>query len=422
MRARRTSASVHWRLRTWVGQRATIECRARRGTQRIVLAALGGLAAMSACTRDPTEPLSGVLRIAWRASSPGDGVGRLARPATIGDVVVAGGVEGSVVAYELSSGRERWRRPGLLGQPATGGNILIRQGLALIPLARGIAAVEVATGTLRWSATSPVDSLLGRQPGVAELAEIDATESTVFHPAWGASVQAIDVASGQVRWTWRPGRAPTDTESTPFRSGAQGTRVSGDTVYVTGWHYENRTGIRTELWLVALQASTGQELARFRVPPFTGGVPIFSAPRIAGRLVLFTAVGGPVWAIDRFTMQQVWSFRPPVEFATFNPMETRDDLVFVGGGNSNCYALRISDGSVVWQRSVETNVERPMLVTSRFILVPSQRIMFALDLSTGEVRGRGRIPDEDYFSSGLGATPNGGVILRGSGAVHYIVP
>jgi outer membrane protein assembly factor BamB len=179
------------------------------------------------------------------------------RPAIVGDLVIFGTGDGRIVGRARSSGVAVWSTN--VAQPVLGARIVVANGVVVASLIQTTVALNAATGAILWYHAAPRDTIGGNTlPGQVLGNRTDADDKTAFIPAWGASVSAIDLATGTVRWVWQPGLAPTDTAASgPFRSGASGARVGGDTVYVTVWHSLIASGVRSEIWLVALDKQSG---------------------------------------------------------------------------------------------------------------------------------------------------------------------
>lgn len=113
------------------------------------------------------------------------------RPVVVGDTVVAVSEGGAPQAHgiDLFTGERRWRER-LSGAPSA--DPLAAPGLALVPLSRDqLVALDGVDGSARW---------LGRDPGIAAGAALVVDELLVVN-APGGAVGAIDLASGEVRWS-----------------------------------------------------------------------------------------------------------------------------------------------------------------------------------------------------------------------------
>src|SRR5689334_3920907 len=159
------------------------------------------------------------------------------RPASLGNVVFFGTGDGKVVARNRSDGSAAWTA--IAGAPVLGARLVARSGVVVASLIQSTVGVNAVDGGVLWTYAAPLDTIGSNTlPGQVQGNRLDADDQSVFIPAWGASVSAVDLKTGTVRWVWQPGPAPTDTSTSGlFRSGASGVRVSGDTVYATAWHF-----------------------------------------------------------------------------------------------------------------------------------------------------------------------------------------
>lgn len=273
---------------------------------------------------------------------------RWAQPTVSGDLVVFSEGDGTISARSQQSGELRWTtRVDTAG--ALGMTMPVVGCVIVVPVARYTVGLDVNTGHERWRCEAPLDRRENAQsprPGVVAANTVGTDGNLVFVPAWGASVSALDAVGGRVQWIWSPG------DSIPFRSGAEGVAVSGDSVYATVWHNVNPLGGSSEAWLVALDRATGRELWRKAFPPYTGGSVTVGGPVIFGDLVIFGTIGGYEFAVKRFSQQLAWSFPAAPQQATMAQTELFDDVVYHDGGDRNLYALRARDGSLVWKSAV----------------------------------------------------------------------
>lgn len=351
-----------------------------------------------------------------------------ARPAVQGDLVYFGTGVGQVVARDRRTGALRWSANPGLGS-VEGSTLVARRGVVVAPFIAHTAAFDASTGQLRWIYAAPPDTVgsggQGAQPGQVALARLDSDSDAVYIPAWGASVSAVELATGSVRWIWQPGRAPTDTAAGGvFRSGAGGVRVSGDTVYATVWHYIIEPGGQSEAWLVALDRVTGRELWRYVVPRIGMGVMIEGSPAVYRNLVIFTTSGGFEWAVDRFTGGLAWQFHPDTHYGTEVQTELYDGVVYHDGADSQVYALRASDGTVLWKAPLSTGLTKDLLVTERRVLFTNSYRLYVVDRATGaQVAVTLQPHTSDSFFSSPAAYADGQVFVTvGDGAWSFDEP
>lgn len=341
-----------------------------------------------------------------------------ARPAVSGNVVYFGDGYGEVIARDAATGERKWTTN--VGQdPIDGANIVVRAGVVVAPLYIYTVGLDAVTGRELWRFRAP-DDTVGVAPGYVALpgsvraSSIDADDQTVYIPAWGASVSAVDLNTGKARWVWQPGRVDGDTATSGvFRSGSMGVRVSGDTIFATMWHAVNRSGGYSEAWLVAIDRLMGKELWRVRLPYEGSGVLVWAAPVVYQNLVIVHTISARTYAIDRTTQEVVWEFTAPsASLSTLAGAELYGDVLYVDGGDSQIHALRPSDGSVIWSAQFAAASSHDLLVTQKRIYVPIGVEVYILDRQTGSTVAIAHQPQtSDPLFSSAAAFSNGRVFV-----------
>lgn len=384
---------------------------------------IAGFATFTVCLwscRDATGPGSGGVQGRWYQTQSG---WAWARPAVSGDIVYFGDGSGEVIARDVSTGDRKWTTK--VGQePIAGANILVRSGVVVAPLYTYTVGLDAVTGRELWRFRAP-DDTVGVQPGYIALpgtvaaSRIDADDQTVYIPAWGASVSAIDLHTGKARWVWQPGRIDGDTAASGiFRSGSMSVRVSGDTLFATLWHFVNRPGGYSEAWLVAIGRVAGQEFWRVRLPYEGSGVLIEAMPVVYENLVIVHTLSARTYAIDRTTQKVVWEFTAPAaHLSTIAGAELYGDVLYVDGGDEQIHALRARDGSVIWNAPFPTQATRDLLVTQRRIIFSNGGELIVLDRETGRTVAITTQPQTtDPLFSSAAAFSNGLVFITVAGA------
>ena len=344
-----------------------------------------GVLLLSGSCRDSTSGAGGVTEKWYQSQASYSN----ARPAVLGSVVFFGTGDGRIIARDVNTGAVKWDIQ--IGNAAVqGANLVVSNGALVAPVLTNTVALDAQTGTELWRYAAPDDTTdvatgTSVAPGSVVHSHIDADGSTVFIPAWGASVSAVDLRTGAVRWVWRPGVMTGDTATSGvFRSGAMGVKVSGDTVFTTVWHYLTRAGVPSEAWVVAINKASGVELWRVPLPYQAAGVLIQSAPALYQNLVIVHTLAGRTYAIDRVTQTISWQFTPPgFMYSTVTEPELSGDQVYVDGGNGNIYALHAADGSQIWSFAFGAQATSDMLATPRRLLFTQGTLMYVLDRSTG---------------------------------------
>jgi outer membrane protein assembly factor BamB len=332
--------------------------------------------------------------VRWLAADDGQSQ---SRPAVVGPLVVFGAGGGRLVARDVATGELRWQTSALPSNP--GGRRIVVVGSVIVASSNSYTVGLDTGGRVLWTYPAPLDSVRDParpQPGVTAYGTADADSQTVYIPAAGASVSAVDVRSGAVRWVWRPGVSVSDTAVTGrFRSGADGVKVAGDTVYVNAWHYRNLFGGDSEQWVVALDRFTGREFWQVALPAISGGNVAQGAPAVFGNLVIVADAGGNVYAIDRTTQQMAWTYDAATIYATFAEATAVDGILYQDGGDLAVYAIRASDGVVLWRTPLGFSATRDLLVTARRVYYPAFGTIFILDRATGQLVGKIRVTGDE---------------------------
>lgn len=341
-------------------------------------------AVVGSCGDSSTGPGGGVRERWYQAQSS---FGR-ARPAISGTTVFFGTGDGQVIARNINSGAVLWSAK-VSNEGIEGANLIVRSNVVVAPSVFHTAALDAQTGRELWRYQAPNDTvgvLAGSaNPGTLIDARIDADNDVAYIPAWGASVSAVDLRTGVVRWVWQPGFIAGDTATSGvFRSGSMGVRISGDTLFATLWHFTNRAGGFSEAWLVALAKLSGAELWRVRLPFEGSGVLVEAPPVLYQNLVIVHTLSARTYAIDRSSQTIAWEFVVPgAAFSTIAGPEISGDTVYVDGGDGQIYALRAADGTIVWKGLYGLATTRDMLVTDRHIIFPTGGELHILDRRTG---------------------------------------
>jgi outer membrane protein assembly factor BamB len=319
-----------------------------------------------------------------------------APPKVIGDVVVFSTGDRRLIARELQTGKSRWSTlltSSVGTEQIWGQNVAASSGVVVACLVTSVVGVDVASGRELWAYAPPIDSFYPAtplQPGTTATAYLEADDSSVYVPAWGASVSRLALGTGKPMWVWQ-------SRSTGFRQGAVGLTLSGDTVLVTGTSYLDRVGSRSEFWIQALRRSDGRELWRVSFPASAPGSESRGHPVVWRNLVLISAAGGRVFAIDRFTHEIVWRFAPATSTNdTFAAPALYGDFVYIDGGDQHVYALRAQNGSVLWRTRMGAQF-LDLLVTERRVYVTNLAFLGILERSTGRFVARLRQPGQPEF-------------------------
>ncbi len=393
-------------------------CAARSGAIPPLLVAL----ALGACDRQPTDSPATRVRERWHESQVDYA---WARPAVAGDVAYFGTGDGKVIARDAETGARRWSATvGAPNESVAGNNIVSRGGVVAVAVWHHTVGLDAATGRELWRYVAPLDTGFGSrgQQGQVAQSHLDADDQTLYVPAWGASVAAVDLRTGARRWVWQPGRAPTDTAASGrlYRSGAEGVRVDGDLVFVTAWHWIIPYGGAGEGWLVALDRTTGRERWRVTLPSWGGNSTVTGPPSVYQNLVIASTYYGATYAYDRGTARLVWQLEAPERKLTPGAApEVYGDAVYVDGGDSHLYALDARTGAVRWRSAFSTQATQDLTVTERRVVLPEGSHLNVFDRRTGRLVAdltQPRVSDFDALFSSPAAFADGRLFVTLNGA------
>ena len=199
-------------------------------------------------------------------------------PSTSGDLVIIGGVDGRVHAYQLSEGKlisdERWIYPrqGSLGATIVGG-LTIADGHVIFAASDGtVYSLTVADGYREWS--QPIGKQIWSTPAVAN--------GIVYIGSFDKKLYALDEATGDQKWAYETKGAIT---APPL--------VQNGVVYVGSY----------DRHLYAVDAATGKLVWEFPAAGATDGARnwYWVAPLISGNNLYAPCLDGRVYVLDTKT-------------------------------------------------------------------------------------------------------------------------
>lgn len=371
--------------------------------------------------REPSGPGSGLHEV-WFGAQPGF-PSTYSRPEVWGDVVLMGAPDGYVYWRNLRTG-EVQRAARVCGAGGPQGRRFARTAEILAVACHDeIVAISLSSGMEAWRYDPPRDTTYDGLPGYLGGTYPLGADTVFYVPAWGASVSALSASTGLPLWVWRIGRLPSDTAANVFRSGAAGVALSGDTVFVSMWHFTNRAGGTSEALLVALHRETGEELWRLALPVPNGAGSVSAPPVLVDDLALFLTTNGRIFAVRRSTQQIAWQYRSPAfAWSTTATPVVVGDVVYASTGDDRLTALSVKTGAVLW--AVETlGATQDLLATAARIYVPNYGRISVHDLATGALVARGGPEGEDQtFTTGAAASSGQIFITSSAGAWSFREP
>ena len=107
---------------------------------------------------------------------------------------------------------------------------------------------------------------------------------------------------------------------------------------------------------------------------------------------------------DRF--RQLWSFKTGAE--TKSSPIIAGNTVFIGSGNSNVYAIVLSDGRQAWKTTLDGSVDAPPLFVNSTLFVASVKgTLHALDAASGALKWVFKAEDRIFGSANWTPSPDG---------------
>ena len=372
---------------TWIVVLFLSSCGANSGDQQIKTAPA------SQCIPES------IAETVWQKEIFSDHISRLA-VSPDGSLVVIGGME--LVSLSAVDGSERWRSsfadndidPARQGTPAPLGDRIL---LPLFPdynidSPGGILGYSSQDGTLLWNMELPrgdnvatADQFLPsvahppvRGQGNLALVAVDFTPTC--SPEFGHRLLALDVANGNVLWTFR----------NPESCGVIRRPIIGPdgTVYVAMKH------------VYALDPSTGGELRKFECP----GVDC-SGVSVRADNTVFVHYGDQVTALNsNFDVQ--WTYIAPSRRISLDPITVGEEgeiymLLFPRNSDDTYELVRVEEGgAMTWRRPVDL-VNRVGIVAQQLLIEgwSSATGFVSLDPRTSDIQWGLVAGEEDEFQT-----------------------
>lgn len=284
------------------------------------------VATLSACADPTTETLIKPWTVLWEI--PGE---VRTQPLVVDSLVIVAFQDGRLTAFQRASGAVVWQRR---FQGEIFGERMLRHGEILVVPEYALHGVNVRTGALLWSYGGPKGTAGVSTPAMAG----DVVYAADYNPGRAA---ALDVNTGALLWT-------VDLDATLFTPNVSDDLVLYPTRKRLGANGEGGLGAGD---LIALDRITGEEHWRFYIPDSAG----------------FFASGG-----------------------TTNAGLVVGDRVIFGSRSSRIFALRLSDGGLIWEQTGSTPVRAwyhhaPVLFDGAAVLVRADGVLEARATDDGSI-------------------------------------
>ena len=234
-----------------------------------------------------------------------------------------------------------------------------------------LAAVDLRTGELAWPAPVQLDDVV-RTP-------IAADESAAYVGDISGHVKAVELSSGDVRWSADLGS-----------SIAGAVTVDGDRAVVATVGAQQTPGV-----VAVLDRSTGEELWRTGEDAISGN--LVSAPIVAdGRVVLLEQ--SAIVALDDSDGRLLWRTEivnplrtpfSPEAIAAMAPLSA-DGWVFAADTTGRVYGLDAETGAIRWDQALNdpSPLTPPLLIDEHLLVPANSGELYVVDRRTGRLAFR----------------------------------
>jgi outer membrane protein assembly factor BamB len=293
----------------------------------------------------------------WGTATGASDEGINSSPAVAGGVVYVGSDDGSVWAFDASSGASLWSF-------ATGGAVrsspAIVDGVVYAGSSNGsVYAIDAATGTEIWSFATGGD--VTASPLVVD--------GLVFVGSRGGTFYALEAATGGVSWskrTWGVWHGAAYENGTVFVGSDQSKvfafdATTGNQKWVTT--LDGRVRCTPSVWqgtvyvgddaakVYGLNEATGAQRWASRAASVDAGAVVRSSPAVGHGLVYVdtgetTPMDGHVVAFNATNGNQVWRMHL-ADYATSSPA-LANGVLYLGSYDTRLYAFRATSGRELW--------------------------------------------------------------------------
>jgi outer membrane protein assembly factor BamB len=311
---------------------------------------------------------SGVRTVLWQVPLSDEGNGWNGLPTIAGSMVYIE-TRNTVLALDLTTGARRWQTTVKTSPTPSAANIVAAGGAVYIAEALEVISLDAATGAIRWRFTPDA------QPAAGQSAVDD---HAVYIGTRSHKVYALSPKSGQPLWMTDLG------PNWPYLSVVAGLSVSGDTVYAAGGKRLTPNGDSSVSFIAGLDRNTGALLFEYQAPQPGGlsGAP--SSPVVRSRLLFVSDLGGAFYAVDRFTLQEIWRVRTePGFFGPFARPSLAGNRLYLGTNDTYVYAVDATTGKIAWRTTTKASIHESALCGER--VFANNLGIFVLDAATGKV-------------------------------------
>jgi outer membrane protein assembly factor BamB len=267
-------------------------------------------------------------------------------------------------------------------QPAAGDLAIVVQTDRARGDTGGVVALDLATGAIRWRATTPFPAT-----GAALYLPADAPADGLVIAALGdGELRAYAVADGEPRWTASVATALSTLASSQWAAPtvADGVVYAGVPGRVAA--FDAATG--APRWQRDLSPDNPW-LGSLASPAIGGGVAITAESRVSGVSAWDVATGAPVWSATASYAQAV-NATPVIAGGTLVLADVSGDVSALDAATGQlAWSRALTPGGFDWGYSITA---APVVVGTRVIVPTQWDDLVALDLATGNELWRAQAP------------------------------
>jgi outer membrane protein assembly factor BamB len=267
--------------------------------------------------------------------------------AIVGNIAFVGSNDEHLYAVDLSSGKEKWNyKAAPFKAPVS-----VRNGFVYVGDSDGIFhCVDAATGKPRWTFKTDSDISSGA----------NFTENKVLFGSGDENLYCLSL-DGKEQWRFKVPGGP--VLGTPV--------IVGNRTFAAG----------CDSSLHVIDTATGKEVGN----PVSLGGQVGATAAVLGDSIFVCTMSDEVLAIDWKKGEIVWRFMPMKNRQGFaSAPSATDKLIIAGSKDKRVYALDRQTGQQVWSFATKNKVDSSAVVVGQRVFVGSQdHHLYVLDLASG---------------------------------------
>ena len=160
---------------------------------------------------------------------------------------------------------------------------------------------------------------------------------------------------------------------------------------INGWYneeftYELSSGSVSNVKMVLSLEATGHLGGILTVDNLSINF-IKNAPAAQETLLVYGDTDGNIFGLDRYTGNQLWSFKSEYGFLSSTVL-IQHGIAYFGDGNTqaNIYALNAQDGTQIWKTPLQGSIDATPVISGNLLIVGSSNgYLYAIDKSNGSI-------------------------------------